>query len=295
MSDSWPALDAVLAHLGTAPTRTGSVIATVYGDAIQPRGGSLLLADLLQLMRRLGASDGVVRTAVSRLAKDGVLQGRRAGRRAPTRSPRLPTPSSATAVPLIYGSGGPAWDGRLHLAFPEPGADRSGLDAAGYALLAPGVLVSPLPAPGSVLGSVPGLGASGPASAMRQLAARAWPLARLAEAFTSYADLMRPLWPVPALDPLDAMAARIVVIHAWRRIALRDPRLPAGLLPADWPGRVARRQCTEIYAAVAPASEAWLSAASAGETALPPGPDPRDRFEQAPQTTTPSPEGEGAP
>ncbi len=162
----------------------------------------MLLADLLQLMRRLGASDGVVRTAVSRLAKDGVLQGRRAGRQSAYALTPAADAEFREAVPLIYGSGGPAWDGRLHLAFPEPGADRSGLEAAGYALLAPGVLVSPSPAPGSVLGSVPGLGASGPASAMRQLAARAWPLARLAEAFTTYADLMRPLWPVPGARSL---------------------------------------------------------------------------------------------
>ncbi len=266
------------------------MIATIYGDAIQPRGGSLQLADLLLLMRRLGASDGVVRTAVSRLAKDGVLQGRRAGRRSAYALTPAADAEFRNAVPLIYGSGSPEWDGRLHLAFPEPGADRSGLDAAGYALLAPGVLVSPWPAPDSV----PALGASGPAEAMRQLAARAWPLGRLADALTTFADVMRPLWPVPRLEPLDAMAARIVVIHAWRRIALRDPRLPYGLLPADWPGHAARRRCTDIYAAVAPASEAWLDAAWAGEAALPPGPDPRDRFEVAPQTKTPSPKGEGA-
>lgn len=278
MNGGWPALDAVLAHLGTAPTRTGSVIATVYGDAVQPRGGSLQLADLLQLMRRLGASDGVVRTAVSRLSKDGVLHGRRAGRRSAYALTPAADAEFRKAVPLIYGSGCQEWDGRLHLAFPEPGTDRSGLDAAGYALLAPGVLVSPWPAPGSV----PALGASGPADTMRQLAARAWPLGPLADALTMFADAMRPLWPVPALEPLDAMATRIVVIHGWRRIALRDPRLPTGLLPADWPGRAARRQCTDIYAAVVPASEAWLDSASAGDAALPPGPDPRDRFEQTP-------------
>ena len=291
MSEGWPALDAVLAALGAEPSRTGSVIATVYGDAILPRGGSLALADLLTLMRRLGAGDGMVRTAVSRLAKDGVLQGRRAGRHSAYALTARAAAEFAAAVPRIYGRGRLEWDGRLHLAFPEPGADRSLLDAAGYALLAPGVLVSPWPPPDAT----PTLDAGGPADTLQHFAARAWPLVRLGELYGAFIDRFAALLPVPSLSPLDAVAARTVLIHGWRRIALRDPHLPPGLLPPRWPGRHARRLCIELYAALAPAAEAWLDAASAGRAPLPPGPDPMLRFDQAPQTTTPSPEGEGAP
>lgn len=286
----WPALDAVLAALRTEPSRTGSVIATVYGDAILPRGGSLALADLLVLMRRLGAGDGVVRTAVSRLAKDGVLQGRRAGRHSAYALTPRAAAEFAAAVPQIYGCGRHSWDGRLHLAFPESGADRSALEAAGFALLAPGILVSPSPVPDATLA----LEATGPDSTVAQLAARAWPVQRLGELFEGFTGLFAAMLPVPRLAPLEAMAARTVLIHAWRRIALRDPQLPSRLLPAHWPGGDARRLCVELYAALVPTAEAWLDATSAGLGPLPPGPDPNVRFNQDPQTTTPSPAGEGA-
>ena len=67
-------LAGLLDRLRTEPSRTGSMIVTVYGDAILPRGGEAAMADLLVLMRRLGAAEGVVRTAVSRLARDGWLE-----------------------------------------------------------------------------------------------------------------------------------------------------------------------------------------------------------------------------
>ncbi|HYI26236.1 MAG TPA: PaaX family transcriptional regulator C-terminal domain-containing protein, partial [Bradyrhizobium sp.] len=52
--------------------------------------------------------------------------------------------------------------------------------------------------------------------------------------------------------------ARILLIHHYRRVVLRDPLLPTDLLPADWPGRAARKLCGEIYRGVLPASEQWL-------------------------------------
>lgn len=281
---SWPALDTVLAALSTAPSRTGSVIATIYGDAILPRGGALALSDLLTLMHRLGAAQGVVRTAVSRLAKNSLLQGQRTGRR----SAYALTPQSQiefrAASPRIYGAPDPGWDGRLRLAFPAPGTDRSALDAAGYASLVPGVLLSP----NAVAIEEPVLEATGPAAALQQLAARTWPLSRLANDYATFSATMAPLAPIPSITPLDAMAARILVIHAWRRIALRDPHLPAGLLPPDWPGASARRLCTTLYRDLAAGSEAWLDAASAGQHPLPPGADPTVRF-----TSSPAPSGNG--
>jgi phenylacetic acid degradation operon negative regulatory protein len=47
---------------------------------------------------------------------------------------------------------------------------------------------------------------------------------------------------------------------------LRDPLLPAALLPADWPGRAARELCAEIYRGVLPASEQWLDRHGLNET-----------------------------
>jgi phenylacetic acid degradation operon negative regulatory protein len=271
---SWPAFDQVLATLSTAPARTGSVIVTVYGDAILPRGGALALADLLALMERLGAPGGVVRTAVSRLAKDGLIEGRRVGRRSAYALTARGTAEFRAATQQIYGTSLPGWDGRLRLAFPEPGTDRTALERAGFALLAPGILLSPHQAPAGTSW----LQADGAPETMQRLAARAWPLDRLADLYTTFSETFRPLQPVPSIASIDAMAVRIMLIHAWRRIALRDPHLPPALLPEQWPGFQARTLCVDLYTALAPASEHWLDQASTGNGPLPLGPDPVTRF-----------------
>ena len=40
----------------------------------------------------------------------------------------------------------------------------------------------------------------------------------------------------PELDPQTAFAARILLIHDYRRILLQDTHLPEALLPPEWPG-----------------------------------------------------------
>ena len=63
----------------------------------------------------------------------------------------------------------------------------------------------------------------------------------------------------------DAFTARILLIHHYRRVVLRDPLLPTELLPEDWPGRAARQLCGEIYRGLLPASEQWLDQNASNE------------------------------
>lgn len=256
------------------PLRTGSLIVTVYGDAILPRGGALALSSLLPLMARLGAAEGMVRTAVSRLGREGLLRGGRAGRRSFYALTEHGRAEFAAAVPRIYGPLEPDWDGRLRLAFPEAPAARAELEALGFARLAPWVLVGVQARPAAA----ETLAALGPPALLARLARRAWPLEALAGAYRDYLDRFAPLAGTGCDDPLEAMARRTLVLHAWRRIVLRDPRLPAALLPADWPGHRARALCLTLYAGCAAASERWLDLADDGRGRLPPGPDPLARF-----------------
>src|ERR1700710_836029 len=73
------------------------------------------------------------------------------------------------------------------------------------------------------------------------------------------------------LSDADAFTARILLIHHYRRVVLRDPLLPSALLPLDWPGRAARRLCGEIYRGLLPRSEQWLDGHASNEN----GPVPK--------------------
>src|SRR4029079_458051 len=67
------------------------------------------------------------------------------------------------------------------------------------------------------------------------------------------------------LTDADAFTARILLIHHYRRVVLRDPLLPTAFLSRDWPGRAARKLCGDIYRGLLPASEQWLDAHASNE------------------------------
>ena len=52
--------------------------------------------------------------------------------------------------------------------------------------------------------------------------------------------------------------ARLLLIHEYRKLLLRDPQLPDELLPADWEGKAARLLCRNIYKLVWEKSQDWL-------------------------------------
>ncbi|HQT76854.1 MAG: phenylacetic acid degradation operon negative regulatory protein PaaX [Rhodospirillales bacterium 20-64-7] len=261
-------LDPILAHLRGAPSRTWSLIITLYGDAIVPRGGSVWLGTLLAFFRALDIGDGVVRTAMSRLAADGWLERNRVGRNSFYRLAAKGEAEFAEATRRIYSTNSPPWPGHFCLLLPDA-ADKATLEQAGCGSIAPGVFLAAHEARADGLQ----LTVQGDAATLRALAERAWPLAGLAEHYAHFVASFTPLRDF--LDaggtcaPLEALAARVLLIHQYRRIVLRDPLLPDAVLPGDWPGRAARALCATVYRALLPASEAWLDANAIDESGAP--------------------------
>jgi phenylacetic acid degradation operon negative regulatory protein len=261
-------LSTILARLRSEPSRSGSIIITIYGEAIVPRGGCIWLGTLLEFFRAIEISEGVVRTAVSRLTADGWLERTRLGRKSFYRLAGCGEATFAAAAARIYGTHQNHWGGFFRLAMLEAGEAREparlALEAAGYASAAPGLLVATDPAPTPAITGVLYLDASTAPDTARQLAARVWPVARTAAAYgrflTIFGSAERALQDAVAASGIDALVARVLLIHEYRRVVLRDPLLPAALLPQPWPGDAARRVCAAIYRTLLPASEHWLDA-----------------------------------
>lgn len=236
---------------------------TIFGDAVVPRGGSVWLGTLLEVLAGMGIGAGVVRTAMSRLAADGWLERTRIGRNSFYRLTGMGDAASAAAAGRIYGEPAPGWDGRFHLLL--GGGERDALQRSGFGAAAPGVWIAPshTPIPPEAAGLLRMTSTAHPDD-VRELAARAWPLCGTAEAYRrflgTFAALQHGLADTGDADTgeLDALVARVLLIHEYRRIVLRDPCLPLALLPDDWPGTAARRLCAEVYRALLPASERWL-------------------------------------
>ena len=277
-----PALAAVIEQLHRQPSRTWSVVVTVYGDAVVPRGGSLWLGTLLDVFRALGINEGAVRTAVSRLAADGWLDRRRVGRNSFYSLAERGRTTFADATRQIYSDRPVSWDGRLIMVLPDDGPDRASIVAAltgaGFGTIMPGVMLAtgPCELPDAASGEV--LLETVPSrNAAARLAARAWPLDRAADAYRRFIAAFAPLAAEARSGALAsdeaAFTARILTIHAYRRVVLRDPHLPPALLPASWPGDEARAVCRGIYGSVLRTSERWLDQHGASAVGPLPPPD----------------------
>ncbi|CAN7159158.1 phenylacetic acid degradation operon negative regulatory protein PaaX [Bradyrhizobium sp. LjRoot220] len=264
----------IVEQLKREPSRTGSIVITVFGDAIVPRGGSVWLGTLLEFFQALDIDSGVVRTAMSRLAADGWLERNKVGRNSFYRLDHKGRQTFDTATKHIYDPPPSDWTGRFELLLIGNGGDRDAsrdaLKNAGFGSPLPGVWVAPsgVPVPEEAAGAIR-LEVSAEDDSGRRLLSESWPLQRTADAYLKFIKTFEPLRASlgrgEILSDTDAFTARILLIHHYRRVVLRDPLLPTPLLPRNWPGQAARRLCGEIYRGLLPASEQWLDAHASNE------------------------------
>ncbi len=256
--------------------QAGSLIISVFGDAILPRGGRIWLGSLIRLLEPLELNERLVRTSVFRLAKEEWLRTETVGRRADYVLTNSGRRRFEEASRHIYASHAPLWDRRWRLILAvgelepkERERVRQALFWQGFGVLGSDCFVHPsadltaafdaLVAEG--LGDqldrlMPLLAAdsrSGLSANDADLVRRAWNLEALAEAYSGFVAAYLPILAElrrdrqAEVDAESAFLLRTLLIHDYRRLLLRDPELPEVLLPADWPGQKARLLCKELY------------------------------------------------
>jgi phenylacetic acid degradation operon negative regulatory protein len=230
-----------------------SALFDLYGDHLRGRSdafrGQVPVAALVRLLRPLGVQAPAVRTAVSRMVRQGWLTA--------VKLPAGPgyalTPRAVRrldeASDRIYRTSHRDWDGTWHLLVvaPPPGrSERERLHAQlqflGYAAIGGSTWVSPRPAP-----ELDTTLADACARAERftsvhdgdsqALIARAWDLDGLARSYTRFLDeVALLLGDIDTSSDEGAFTARSRLVHQWRKFLFVDPGLPGPLLPPDWPG-----------------------------------------------------------
>ena len=262
-----------------------SALFDLFGDHLRSRGGQAPVAALVRLLAPLSISAPAVRTAISRMVRQGWL--------APVRvdtGPGYELTDRARhrlddAAARIYRTRRPVWEGAWDLVVVDPlpgrGARervRSGLGFLGYAALSDSTWISPTPSPEvAALLAAEGAGcarfrASDDDPARR--AADAWDLDALAAHYESWRRLATRLVREPATelhgvcfesDDERAFAVRSLLVHEWRKFLFTDPGLPAELLPVDWPGHEAARFFDEEAARLLPAASRFVDACLAAD------------------------------
>ena len=232
--------------------RVWSLVITAFGDLVQHRGGRISTARLGLLLGRVGVEPGTLRTALSRLGRDGWVESERKGRTSFYRLSAQGLDRFAPATTRIYGSPrtSPVNRWAITLSLTANGAPDICITPADE---------SPDIADCRVTGDLNNVSDAYRATLLdpahrAALAALANDLAALEPELT---------------DPLDAAAARLLLIHRWRRIVLRFPDLAPELLPRNVALPNARLSVAQAYLRLIPATEEWLGSPIAGQSAMP--------------------------
>lgn len=254
--------------------RVWSLVITIFGDAVKPRGGEFWLGSLQELMDRLRIEPSALRAAMSRLTADGWLMRERQGRKSFYRLAEAGETEFADAARKIYAPVSRDWSGEWTIVVltGRAGEDRENrrrqLRSEGFGALTPTVFLRPV---GEDNARVQ---AAGPDEFLfhsrldqktdaAELIMRGWGLSDLNEGYEqfyeTYSALNKALSSKADMDPVSAMAARSLLIHSFRKVALRDPVFPKTLLPGSWKGEAARELASSIYRTLVPASETWLN------------------------------------
>ncbi len=211
------------------------------------------MAALVRLLAPLGITAPAVRTAVSRMVRQGWLTPvRLAGGAGYALTPRA-SRRLDEAAERIYARGDPEWDGRWHILVTGRMRERTrrervraALHYLGYAQLGESTWVSPrASAELDALLETEKLPAEQFHASYdgdpRALLSHAWDLETLGQAYQRWlaaaGELVAGIGPGASDEAV--FAARSNLVHEWRKFLFSDPGLPAPLLPPHWPGHEA--------------------------------------------------------
>ena len=294
------ACNLIVEEFRSRPTlRAGSLITTVFGDSIAPRGGTVWLGSLIRAMDEFGINERLVRTSVFRLVKDGWLQSTQVGRRSFYSLTDEGREKFLAATHRIYGEPDSDWDGEwcllllANLDAPVKESLRRECGWLGFGPLSANVLAHPAPDESDLEMTLNRVGAAedvvvmsaqtpGSDAAMRRLAASAWNLDDIDSRYEHFVTMFRPLFAALKksrnVDPRTAFVVRTLLIQEYRKVLLRDPQLPRELLPAGWHGTAAYQLCRNLYRGLHAAADDYLGEVM--ETADGPLPPPSGSYLQ---------------
>lgn len=261
---------------GLQPQR---LLITLLGDYWFGRTEHLPSTALVDLLGEFGVTPAAARAALSRLARRGVLESSRTGRRtgygvsaAAFADPAL---RRAAGRILSFAAGPRPWDGLWRMVIfsvPEERREarhavRARLRWLGFAPLYDGVWISPhdKAADAARILTELGIGAhtvltaqTVPGVSQGVAPIDAWDLAGLRARYEDFIAAWEPVLRQARDGAVPAEAAlrvRTGLMYAWLAFPGLDPELPAELLPADWPRGRAHRVFAELYDSLGPPAE----------------------------------------
>lgn len=277
--------------MATYPNATPrSFLFTLYGDYVQPlTPGGGWIGGLVRLAGNFGISSVALRSAVSRMTREGWLIAHRDRSRPLYKLSDRGTRVIEEGIQRIYRSAPEPWDGRwLVVCYSVPERKRNQRDRIrttlsflGFGSIANGVYVSARDLRQEVLPLIKEQGVEREVTVHigdlawpvpeSELVARAWQLKELSARYLKFTESCRTTMPkvrerlkLRQLTDRDAFRHRFRLTHEYRHLLFGDPNLPPELLPSEWAGHAARNIFLDFNRLLEPAAKRYFGAVMKG-------------------------------
>jgi phenylacetic acid degradation operon negative regulatory protein len=264
--------------------RFATVIYTLFGAYIIPRGGEVHVASLIKLVHPLGFSENAVRLGLSRMSKYGVFRVRRAGRMGyyslNAKGMKLMEQGRVRAFEVKYRP----WDGKWRLVtynIPETRRAlrsklRLKLQSLGFANLSVSLWISPSDFGSEIIDFTEEKDMTRYVETFeseytgyrkqKELAAAIWGIDELASRYKVFVDeysnldseYARMAKTGKTTDLAAAFAQRFYLTAEYVALRLEDPMLPLELLPKNWVGLKAQRLHDQSWKLLQPAADRFV-------------------------------------
>jgi phenylacetic acid degradation operon negative regulatory protein len=249
------------------------LIVTLLGDYWSGRKEHLPSAGLVALANEFDITSTSARAALSRLARRGLLDSSKDGRRTfygLTRRAEAVLEEGFERI-VTFGLDDGPWDGSwvvVIFSVPEEQRDvrhvlRTRLRWLGFAPLYDGAWVSPRARPDDAAALLDELGVASATVFVSRVAhalnggdpLSAWDLDELRASYEEFIARFEPLLDRArrgGVDASEALVARTQMMDVWRQFPNLDPELPEDVLPGGWPRRQAQQIFADVYDALGP-------------------------------------------
>ncbi|MEU1102494.1 PaaX family transcriptional regulator C-terminal domain-containing protein [Streptomyces tibetensis] len=254
---------------GEEPLRPQSLMLTFLGDQVLGRDVCVYSGSVIDVFARAGIGEQATRSTLSRMAGRDLLRRQREGRRMYFGLTDRSEAVLRDGEQRIWRTGAVnrRWDGTwtlLGFSLPESWQRqrhdlRSRLTWSGFGPLFNGLWIAPGEVDVSALVAELGLSAhvkvfrahADTGTDIGRMIEETWELSDLAGRYAGFVRRWQP-WENDLPDADDALVLRLRLQTEWLQIVRRDPRLPVGHLPDDWPAEQAEKTFRTVHERLSP-------------------------------------------
>jgi len=255
-------------------------LVTVFGDVISQHGQWVWMGSLIEALSSLGYSERLVRTSVFRLVKDDWLQVKKIGRKSYYSLTENANNHYTKAARRIYSPERKHDDDRWLIVIPSFVEDaqlvqfKRQLKWLGFSSLATGVYAHPFGDKDSLNATLIELNLENSVivfsaetvdknslKVLKKQVYQKWQLNQLSDYYTQFINTYQKQYDLIKKENISAEQAfiiRLLLIHDYRRIILKDNELSSSMLPEDWSGYKAHFLTKALYRLLSKQSQSYI-------------------------------------